>query len=144
MSSVDLTIALLQITVLLAVCRVVGSRRARASTRAVILGAGLALSLAGDVLFFRAGAGTWEAMILVGAAMSGALMNARGVIELVRLNIGLERRIITPTLFTVMVVMAIGTTLMASPLFRWTQARAHAPAPRPHPARRAGAHAATS
>ena len=45
------------------------------------------------------------------------LMNARGLMELIILNIGLERGIITPTLFTMMVILAIATTLMASPLF---------------------------
>ena len=47
----------------------------------------------------------------------GALMNARGLMELIILNIGLERGVITPTLFTMMVVMAIITTLMATPAF---------------------------
>ncbi|HVS82139.1 MAG TPA: cation:proton antiporter [Pyrinomonadaceae bacterium] len=47
----------------------------------------------------------------------GTLMNARGLMELIILNIGLERGIITPTLFTIMVIMAIVTTLMASPVF---------------------------
>jgi Kef-type K+ transport system membrane component KefB len=47
----------------------------------------------------------------------GALMNARGLMELIILNIGLERGVITPTLFTMMVVMAVVTTLMATPAF---------------------------
>jgi Kef-type K+ transport system membrane component KefB len=47
----------------------------------------------------------------------GSLMNARGLMELIILNIGLERGIITPTLFSIMVVMAIVTTLMATPAF---------------------------
>jgi len=47
----------------------------------------------------------------------GSLMNARGLMELIILNIGLERGIITPTLFTVLVFMAIVTTLMATPMF---------------------------
>lgn len=47
----------------------------------------------------------------------GALMNARGLMELIILNIGLERGLITPTLFTIMVLMAIATTLMATPMF---------------------------
>jgi Kef-type K+ transport system membrane component KefB len=47
----------------------------------------------------------------------GILMNARGLMELIILNIGLERGIIQPALFTVMVLMAIVTTLMATPLF---------------------------
>jgi Kef-type K+ transport system membrane component KefB len=47
----------------------------------------------------------------------GSLMNARGLIELILLNIGLQQGVITPTLFTILVLMAIVTTLMASPLF---------------------------
>lgn len=47
----------------------------------------------------------------------GALMNARGLIELILLNIGLEAGIITPTLFTILVMVAVITTLMASPIF---------------------------
>ncbi|HLJ35652.1 MAG TPA: cation:proton antiporter [Ktedonobacteraceae bacterium] len=47
----------------------------------------------------------------------GSLMNARGLMELILLNIGLEQGIITPTLFTMLVLMAIVTTLMASPIF---------------------------
>lgn len=50
------------------------------------------------------------------SATIGTLMNARGLMELIILNIGLEQGIITPTLFTIMVIMAIVTTLMASPL----------------------------
>ncbi len=47
----------------------------------------------------------------------GALMNARGLMELIVINIGLSRGIIHPALFSMLVVMAIVTTLMASPLF---------------------------
>lgn len=47
----------------------------------------------------------------------GALMNARGLMELIVINIGLQRGVITPALFSMLVVMAIVTTLMASPLF---------------------------
>ena len=54
----------------------------------------------------------------------GALMNARGLMELIILNIGLERGIITPILFTVMVLMAIVTTLMAMPAFNLAYGRA--------------------
>jgi Kef-type K+ transport system membrane component KefB len=49
----------------------------------------------------------------------GALMNARGLTELIILNIGLSAGIIGPALFSMMVLMAIVTTLMASPLFEW-------------------------
>lgn len=51
------------------------------------------------------------------AAGIGALMNARGLMELIIINIGLERGIIGPALFAILVMMAIVTTLMASPLF---------------------------
>lgn len=47
----------------------------------------------------------------------GTLMNARGLMELIILNIGLERGVITPTLFTMLIIMAIVTTLMATPVF---------------------------
>jgi Kef-type K+ transport system membrane component KefB len=51
----------------------------------------------------------------------GALMNARGLMELIILNIGLQKGIIFAPLFSIMVLMAIVTTLMASPLFVWSQ-----------------------
>ena len=51
------------------------------------------------------------------AVAIGALMNARGLMELIILNIGLEKGVITPTLFTVMVLMAVATTLGAVPAF---------------------------
>ena len=47
----------------------------------------------------------------------GALMNARGLMELIVINIGLQRGIIGPPLFAMLVLMAIVTTLMASPMF---------------------------
>jgi Kef-type K+ transport system membrane component KefB len=47
----------------------------------------------------------------------GSLMNARGLIELILLNIGLEAGLITPTLFTILVLVAIVTTLMATPIY---------------------------
>lgn len=53
----------------------------------------------------------------------GTLMNSRGLMELIILNIGLERGIITPALFTMMVLMAIATTLAASPLFEFVYRR---------------------
>ncbi len=46
-----------------------------------------------------------------------SLMNARGLMELIMLNIGLQAGIISPRLFSLMVIMAIVTTLMAAPFF---------------------------
>ena len=48
----------------------------------------------------------------------GLLMNARGLMELIILNIGLQQKIISTSFFTMMVIMAIITTFMAAPLFR--------------------------
>ncbi|UVO55976.1 cation:proton antiporter [Sphingomonas sp. SUN039] len=47
----------------------------------------------------------------------GALMNSRGLMELIIINIGLQKGIIGPTLFAMLVLMAIVTTMMAGPLF---------------------------
>ncbi|HWU04155.1 MAG TPA: cation:proton antiporter, partial [Novosphingobium sp.] len=47
----------------------------------------------------------------------GALMNARGLMELIIVNIGLSSHIIGQSLFAMLVLMAIVTTLMAAPLF---------------------------
>jgi len=54
----------------------------------------------------------------------GALMNARGLMELIIINIGLARGIIGPPLFAMLVLMAIVTTLMATPLFELVYGRA--------------------
>ena len=56
-------------------------------------------------------------------------MNARGLMELIILNIGLERGVITPTLFTIMIIMAISTTLVASPFFEFVYRRRGRPSP---------------
>lgn len=53
-----------------------------------------------------------------------SLMNARGLMELIMLNIGLQAGIISPSLFSAMVVMAIVTTLMAAPFFELARRRA--------------------
>jgi Kef-type K+ transport system membrane component KefB len=47
----------------------------------------------------------------------GTLMNARGLLELIIINIGLQRGVISPELFATLVIMAVVTTLMASPIF---------------------------
>ena len=46
----------------------------------------------------------------------GVLMNTRGLVELVILNAGLDLGILSPALFTMMVLMALTTTFMTSPL----------------------------
>ncbi len=58
----------------------------------------------------------------------GTLMNVRGLMELIIINIGLQRGIITPALFTALVIMAIVTTVMASPIFDLLVGTKHQPA----------------
>lgn len=53
------------------------------------------------------------------AASLGVLMNTRGLMELIALNIGLDIGVISPTMFTIMVLMALVTTFMTSPLLDW-------------------------
>jgi Kef-type K+ transport system membrane component KefB len=64
--------------------------------------------------------GTYAASRITGldrknAAGLGVLMNTRGLMELIVLNIGLEMKIISPTLFAMMVIMALVTTLATGP-----------------------------
>ena len=59
-------------------------------------------------------------------------MNARGLMELIIINIGLQRGIISEGLFAVLVIMAVVTTLMASPIFeRLVGTGTYKPAPEP-------------
>ncbi|MEH2466703.1 cation:proton antiporter [Nostoc sp.] len=54
------------------------------------------------------------------ASALGWLMNTRGLTELIVLNIGLELKVISPLIFTMLVIMALVTTFMTSPLLEWT------------------------
>ena len=44
-------------------------------------------------------------------------MNSRGLMELIIINIGLQKGVIGPALISMLALMAIATTMMASPLF---------------------------
>lgn len=85
------------------------------ATDLLICGAVLIIATAGKVggvLLTRHLAG----LSLREATALGFLVNARGLVELVVLNIGLSHGFISPRLFTIMVVMAIVTTASAGPL----------------------------
>lgn len=74
------------------------------------------------------GGACWAAARLNGednrtALAVGTLMNSRGLMELIIINIGLQKGVIQPALFSIMVLMAIVTTLMASPMFEWVYGR---------------------
>lgn len=60
-----------------------------------------------------AGLGRWEALSL------GAGMNARGALEIIVATIGLNLGVLTPEMFTIIVMVAIVTSLMAPPLLRF-------------------------
>jgi Kef-type K+ transport system membrane component KefB len=74
------------------------------------------------------GGACWAAARMTGednrtALAVGTLMNSRGLMELIIINIGLQKGVIEPALFSIMVLMAIVTTLMASPVFEWVYGR---------------------
>jgi Kef-type K+ transport system membrane component KefB len=64
-----------------------------------------------SALCVRASGMPWRDSLAV-----GVLVNTRGLVELVILNVGLDLHIISPTLFSMMVIMALTTTLMTGPL----------------------------
>ncbi|GAB7038991.1 MULTISPECIES: cation:proton antiporter [Catenuloplanes] len=72
--------------------------------------------------------GCWAAARLRGepqpvALRVGTLMNARGLMQLIALNVGLEAGIVGPALFTALVLVALVTTLMTTPLLSWIERR---------------------
>lgn len=67
--------------------------------------------LGGSAIAARFAGMSWR-----GAGVLGVLMNTRGLMELIVLTIGLDLGVISPRLFAMLVVMAIVTTLMTSPL----------------------------
>jgi Kef-type K+ transport system membrane component KefB len=68
-------------------------------------------------------AARWQGESQRTALAVGTLMNARGLMELIVVNVGLQHGLIRPALFSVLVLMAVVTTLMASPLFVWVYGR---------------------
>lgn len=70
--------------------------------------------LGGSALAARVGGLEWKDALRV-----GVYMNTRGLMELVVLNIGLDLGVISPAVFSMMVLMAIVTTFMTTPLLAW-------------------------
>lgn len=68
----------------------------------------------GSMISARANGMPWRE-----SAAIGILMNTRGLVELVILNIGLDMGVLSPALFSMMVLMALTTTFMATPLLQW-------------------------
>jgi len=80
-------------------------------TCAGIITIAIAGKLGGSMLAAR-----WTGMNWCDAFSIGALMNTRGLMELIVLNIGYDLSILSPQVFTMMVLMALVTTLMTGPL----------------------------
>jgi Kef-type K+ transport system membrane component KefB len=56
--------------------------------------------------------------------MIGFMMNTRALMELIVLNVGLDLGVITPKLFTMLVIMAIVSTIITTPALRYFMPRA--------------------
>ena len=78
----------------------------------VMVAVGSKLLVSGVIV--RASGMPWRESLAV-----GVLVNTRGLVELVILNVGLDLHILSPTLFSMMVIMALATTLMTAPLIDW-------------------------
>ena len=88
----------------------------------VVATAGKMLGASGGALL--AGSSRRDALTL------GVLMNTRGLTEIVILTVGLELGVIDTTMFSIGVVMALATTMIASPLLRLVRPDVVAAAPR--------------
>ena len=66
--------------------------------------------LAGSAIAARFVGHSWKESVTI-----GVLMNTRGLVELVILNIGYDLGVLSPELFTMMVLMALATTFMTGP-----------------------------
>jgi len=94
------------------------------NTQLNVVSGGILLFVAMVVLvasILSKGVACWAAARLSGednrtSLAMGALMNARGLMELIIANIGLQKGVIKPAMFSILVLMTIVTTLMASPL----------------------------
>lgn len=80
----------------------------------VVMAVAIAGKFGGSMLAARMAGIPWR-----DATSLGILMNTRGLMELIALNIGLDIGVISQTVFTILVLMALVTTFMTSPLLEW-------------------------
>ncbi|PYP83012.1 MAG: cation/H(+) antiporter [Blastocatellia bacterium AA13] len=81
---------------------------------AAIIGVAVVGKLGGSMLMARSTGMNWHDSFSI-----GILMNTRGLMELVVLNIGYDLGILPARIFAIMVLMALATTSMAGPLLSW-------------------------
>jgi Kef-type K+ transport system membrane component KefB len=84
----------------------------------VVMAVAIAGKFGGSMLAARMAGIPWR-----DATCLGILMNTRGLMGLIALNIGLDIGVISETVFTIMVLMALATTFMTSPLLEWVYPR---------------------
>jgi len=89
---------------------------------ACIIAIAIAGKLGGSML-----AAHWTGMNWLDSFSLGALMNTRGLIELIVLNLGYDLGILSPRIFSMMVCMALVTTCMAAPLMNWMEGKNKSP-----------------
>ena len=77
----------------------------------LIIGAAIAGKMGGSALAARVTGMSWRESWAI-----GTLMNTRGLMELVILNVGLDMGVISPALFAMLVLMAIFTTCLTTPM----------------------------
>jgi len=83
-----------------------------------IIGVAIAGKLGGSYLAAR-----WSGMSRSESFALGSLMNTRGLVELIVLNIGYDLGVLSPSVFAMLVLMALATTLMTSPLLSLNERR---------------------
>jgi Kef-type K+ transport system membrane component KefB len=83
-----------------------------------IIAVAIAGKLGGSMLAARFTGISWEDSFSI-----GVLMNTRGLIELIVLNIGYDLGILPARIFSIMVLMALVTTAMAGPLLSWVKSK---------------------
>ncbi len=81
----------------------------------VVCGGIILIAIAGKLLGTMLAA-RWTGSTWHDAFVLGALMNTRGLMELIALNVGYELGILSPTMFTMLVLMALVTTTITGPL----------------------------
>ncbi|MEU1850926.1 cation:proton antiporter [Streptomyces sp. NPDC019990] len=82
------------------------------------------LAIVAVAVVAKVGSATVTALALGGhtrreALALGAMMNCRGLTELIVLNLGVQLGVLSPALFAMFVCMAVVTTAMTGPLLRW-------------------------
>ena len=84
----------------------------------LILAVAIVGKMVGGAAGARIGGQSWRVSLAV-----GSLMNARGMMELIVIKVGLDIGVIGPELFTMLMVMAIVTTVMTGPLLTLVRRR---------------------